>query len=82
MRQFSLPTVRMKLWSSLLVMSVTLLAIAVATPAEDSLWDEDLHDELLVRVSRGTKDRGMNILLLLLLHRIQRKRKSLLTLTN
>lgn len=38
-------------------MSVAVLAMAVATPGNDALWDEDLHDELLVRVSRGTKER-------------------------
>ncbi|XP_046588549.1 uncharacterized protein [Neodiprion pinetum] len=53
----------MKLRSSLLVISAAaLMAIAVATPVQDQpenngLWDDDMHDELLVRVSRGAKDR-------------------------
>lgn len=42
-------------------MSVAVLAIATATPGETGLWDEDLHDELLVRVSRGTKERGTKL---------------------
>ncbi|XP_046735114.1 uncharacterized protein LOC124404774 isoform X2 [Diprion similis] len=53
----------MKICSSLLVISAAaLIAIAVATPVQDQLeyaglWDDDMHDELLVRVSRGAKDR-------------------------
>ncbi|XP_020710346.1 pleiotrophin-like isoform X4 [Athalia rosae] len=46
-----LTTIIMKLWWSLLVMSVAILAIATATPGNAGLWDD--HDEFLVRVSRG-----------------------------
>ena len=57
----------MKLWWSLITVTVALLVMIAATNGESNLWEED-DKEVLVRTVRGTKDRGNKFLQILSHH--------------